>query len=247
MTIGIPMRLGHVWIGPYAPPIKWMNTWRVLNPHFAYTLYDNEFLHSFRFRTKPLIDEYIRRGQYAGVADLMRLEILFEYGGVIAEADSICVKPISELYKLDGVYTVYEHEFIRGKLVSPIHASSPRNRFVGIMIDELLRVNPVDLEEPWVSTGNLFTARMIDKYKPHDITIFPSCYFIPMHFTGVPSFVTGPVYARQLFGTTRHAYGKLPLVTRITSYIRRYGQRRYNRMALERVKGGRLRDLERPD
>lgn len=201
----IPKILGHIWIGPHEAPTQWLDTWKEKHPDWTYRLYDNEFLNSFKFKNQHLIDTYLELELYAGVADLMRYEILYEYGGLIAEADSICYLNTEELFTDSCAYTVYENEFVRGKLVSPILACEPNNPFVGKLIEELSNLSIKDLNEPWKTTGNLFVAQMIEKYNP-DITIFPSHYFIPVHFEGLAYSGNDKIYCKQLFGTTRSSY-----------------------------------------
>lgn len=182
-----------------------MKTWQEKHPDWEYTLYDNAFLESFEFRTRELIDYYLSVNQYAGVADLMRYEILFKYGGFLAAADSICVHPIDELFEGAKAYTIYENEFTRGKLVSPILACEPGNPFVGKLIERLCELRPDDLIAPWMTTGNYFVAEMIEEHEP-EIRIFPSYTMIPVHFTGRVYQGVNKVYAVQMFGTTRSAY-----------------------------------------
>lgn len=204
-SIGIPRELSHIWIGPYSPPIQWMESWPRLNPDWNYTVYGNDTLKSWNFRTRHQITEYLKRGQYAGAADLMRYEILLEKGGFMAGADSLCLMPIDNLFKKPCAYTVYENEFVRGKLVAPILACEPGNLFVKYLVEKLADIRPQDLDVPWKSTGNLFVARAIEEYNP-DIIIFPSHYFIPEHFTGVRYDGDGSIYARQFFGATNKLY-----------------------------------------
>lgn len=203
----IPKKMAHIWIGPLNPPVEWMNTWKEKHADWEYTLYDNNFLKSFSFKNKKLIEKYYELGLYAGAADLMRYEILYEFGGCIAEADSICYENIEELFDKECAYTVYENEFVRGKLVSPILACEPKNEFVGQLINELNSLSLDELDDPWISTGNLFVAKMIEKYNPN-ITIFPSHYFIPVHYVGLVYEGNDKVYAKQLFGSTNYSYTK---------------------------------------
>ena len=79
----IPKKMAHIWIGPLNPPVEWMNTWKEKHADWEYTLYDNNFLKSFSFKNKKLIEKYYELGLYAGAADLMRYEILYEFGGCI--------------------------------------------------------------------------------------------------------------------------------------------------------------------
>ncbi len=212
--MSIPKRLGHVWIGPREAPEAWMATWREKHPHWDYTLYDNDYLRRTGFHNRHLIDAYWEAGRYEGVADLMRYEIFFARGGLIAEADSECLHCTDELWERGEVFTVYENEFVRGKLVSPILTCQPGNEFVGQLIEELHRLSPDELDAPWVSTGNLFVARMIAVHDP-DIVVFPSHYFNPRHYEGIEYAGSDKVYARQHFATTRKMYAKLPIRNRV--------------------------------
>jgi len=222
----IPKKLGHIWIGPLEPPREWMQTWKDLHPDWDYTLYDNDFLASEQFETQAQIDEYIKRGSYAGAADLLRYEILYKYGGYVAAADSICRHPIDELFDDDqSLYTVYENEFVRGHLVSPIAAAAPNHSFIRLLIDRLKQVDPADLEEPWKQTGNLFVAEMIEEHQP-DIVIWPSHYLIPIHYTGRIYRGTGKVYANQLFGNTKKLYEAKSEKTRLVEWMRARYQNR---------------------
>lgn len=232
MPTAIPRKLSHIWIGPLAPPSGWMETWKKAHPDWEYELYGNEFLKKRDFRTRRQITEYLKRGQYAGAADLMRLEILLERGGLMPGADSICLRSMEPLFTKTCAYTVYENEFVRGRLVSPIQACEPGNPFVGKLIEHLSNVSPENLDEPWISTGNLFTAQMIESLKP-DIVIFPSHFMIPVHFTGVISNEGFAPFAVQMFGTTRGAYPQSTWA-RLLNYLSKMKQKRYNRKSLMR-------------
>ena len=160
----IPQNLGHIWIGPLDPPIAWMETWRNHHPSWKYTLYDNEYLLSRRFKTQELIVEYFRQGEYAGVADLMRYEILLEHGGFMAAADSVCLRPIDELLDSDMPFTCYEIDpnicvelgmpRKRG-LMCPILGSPKGHPVLEQLVEELAKnTDPTNLPKPWKGTGN---------------------------------------------------------------------------------------------
>lgn len=203
----IPQNLMHTWIGPRPAPLDWMQTWRDHHPGWDYTLIDNAYISGRRFRNQHLIDEYLKRAEYPGAADLIRYEVLHEKGGFMAEADSICVTATDGLWTAAKAYTVYENEFVRGQLVSPILACDQGNDFVDALITRLTPLDPTEIGKAWKTTGNYFVAKMIAELAP-DITIFPSHYFIPDHFTGESYDGDGPIYAKQLFGATTGGYGK---------------------------------------
>lgn len=206
--MNIPYNMIHIWIGPLDPPLQWMNTWKEKHPKWNYRIFDNIEFESTKFINQHLIDEYMSRGKYAGVADLIRYETLFKEGGFMPPGDAVCFENTEELFVEDNdfCYTVYENEIIRPKFVSPIYACNSGNEFVKEIIYALNKLNPKDLLEPWQSTGNLFLKEFIEEKKPK-IKIFPSHYFIPQHFKSKKRYNgTDKVYSDQMWGSTKNRY-----------------------------------------
>ena len=182
-----------------------MQTWPEKHPDWEYRVYDNEFLMEFPFRNRKLINEYFWRGEYAGVQDLMRFEILYEFGGFMADADSICRHPVDELLVDKGACTFYDQADTEKAGVSPFLAAEPGNPVLGEVISRLAQLKPWDLLKPWRSTGNRFLIRAIREIGMEKVTIWPSHYFIPWHHSDPNNVYSGPnkVYAEQQWATTR--------------------------------------------
>lgn len=208
MAVRIPKLMSHIWIGPKPMPEEWMATWPEKHPKWDYRLYDNAFLKEYPFRTRRLINEYFWRGEYAGVQDLMRYEILYEFGGFMADADAICLHPVDELVTKQHAYAVYDRAEEEGRGVSPFLASMPKNPLVGAVIDRLAELEPWELLAPFNSTGNQFLMRMIEEKNEKKLTIWPSHYFVPWHHSNPEKVYDGPdrVYAEQKWGTATYAY-----------------------------------------
>jgi len=208
MNLGIPKNLHHIWIGNvYKPPVEWMSTWTSNHPSWDYRLWTSP--DEFGFKNRKIIQKYIDRGWLAGAADLMRYEILYNFGGFIPPSDSICLENTEELFVKEGCYTVYENEIYRPGLVSPIYASQPFNPFLKTIIDRLSQMNTEPLEVPWKATGNGFLKELIEEIKPTDLTIFPSYFFIPTHYDGISYIGSEKIYSDQMWGTTKHKYERL--------------------------------------
>jgi mannosyltransferase OCH1-like enzyme len=210
--MNIPKKMFHIWVGPRPPPLKWMNTWPEKHPSWEYIVFSDRDLKNKTFYNQHLIDEYYKKEKFNGVADLIRYELLYEFGGFIPPSDAICLENTEELFieRTDICYTVYENEIIRPGYVSPIYASCPKNSFLKLIIDTLHLLKPQDLKDRvWESTGNLFLKNMIEQHNPN-IKIFPSHYFIPKHFKAKTQRYIGSdkIYADQMWGTTRKTYNE---------------------------------------
>ena len=208
--VGIPRVLGHIWIGDRPAPAKWMQSWYDLHPDWQHVVYDNDFLTSRVWRNQALINQYFRQRKFAGVSDLMRYEILLERGGFMPEADSICLLRVDELFSNPGLYTVYENEKEMPGYVSPFLAASPGQPFLHQIIEHIRETQkPETLKDPWKAVGNRFLKSAISNFKP-SLTIYPSHYFNPEHYLGEHYAGAGPIYARQIWGTTMDLYENHP-------------------------------------
>ena len=208
--MNIPYNMIHIWIGPNPAPNTWMKTWQQLHTNWSYRIFDNAEFKNTKFHNQHLIDEYYSRGKYNGVADLIRYELLYSEGGFLPPADAVCYHNTEELFTTEKMcYTVYENEILKPDYVSPILASPKGHSFVEMLINDLHKLKPSQLEDKvWESTGNGYLGRMIKQHSP-DVRIFPSHYFIPQHYKSKERY-HGPdkVYCDQMWGTTKNNYDK---------------------------------------
>jgi|TARA_B110000908_G_scaffold18061_1_gene20325 mannosyltransferase OCH1-like enzyme len=205
--MNIEKKMTHIWIGPKAAPTKWMNTWRDMHPDWEYSVFTDEMLWARKWRNQSLIEEYYRRGRYAGAHDLIRYELIYERGGFWPAADSVCLHNTDELFTSPEhhAYTVYESEKAKPGYVSPILAANAGNEVVGAIIDQLHKLQPNQLHnEPFMSTGNAFLAKFLLPFMAADkVTVWPSYTLIPQWYGSIKRYDgPGKVYAEQYFGST---------------------------------------------
>jgi len=229
----IEKNMHHIWVGDKPAPKKWLDTWTKSHPTWNYTLWDNDKVFSRVWKNQKLIDYYASKKIWHGVADLIRYEILYEFGGFMPGADSENMLPIDELFEneyelfavrcggdikdwaredgepIDKIPPFLLREDKR--LIAPIYACKKGNEFAKNLIDELSKLEVKDLKEPWKTTGNVFCANMLKKYEPK-IMIWPMHYFIPYHpitiDAGKPYKYIGndKIYSKHFWGTTRRKY-----------------------------------------
>ena len=201
----------HIWVGPRKPPLRWMDTWKEKHPDWNYYIFTDQMLKGREWHNQHLIDRYYDQKCYAGDADLIRYQLLYEEGGFLPPADATCLRNTDELFSApeDHAYTVFESETIVPNYISPIQACNPKNEFVKFLIDKLHKLKPSELHpEPYRSTGNKWLSQFVPEKEKHKLVIWPSHYMIPRHFKKKSVYYNGPdpVYADQMFGSTRRLY-----------------------------------------
>lgn len=200
-TNNIPHIIHQIWVGPKKAPIEWMDTWKKKHKDWKFMLWDNDAVKQHTFINRDNIRKCIDGGLYHGAADLIRYEVLYEYGGFVAPADSECLNPIDELLDIEeDCFACYQGEIKRPGLVSPHLGTTRGNRLMKAMIDVTTGIN---IKEPWQQSGNLVLTNMIKKMN-YPIRIYPSYYFIPTYNDGEKYSGDGKVYADHKWFTTKH-------------------------------------------
>ena len=104
----IPKIIHQLWIGDKPRPDIFMETWREkhINMGYEYILWNEEEFEKRNFKSS-LQDKIDQMEEINGKADILRWEILYEYGGIFIDADSVCLHPIDELIN-DKAFFCYE-------------------------------------------------------------------------------------------------------------------------------------------
>jgi mannosyltransferase OCH1-like enzyme len=107
----IPKKIHVIWVGDEKKrPDHYISTWRDNHPSWEFRLWGNAELDRLSWRSKKQIEIFRTAGQWEGVADLMRYEILCEHGGVYADADSMCVRALDDWLLKMRMFAVWESE-----------------------------------------------------------------------------------------------------------------------------------------
>ena len=202
----IPKIIHQIWIGDKAPPQAMMDSCRDMNPGWEYQLWTESNLPT-DFINRHHIREMARHQHHypaAGQTDIMRYEILHRFGGFFIDADSEFIRPLDDFLIQNDSFCCYESESRRGDLLANGYLAGTRhNRLMQILIDELANKKTVVDGMPWQTTGPLFLTETVRKHGYGELTIYPSHYFIPRHFSS-DELYSGPekVYCIQHWGST---------------------------------------------
>ena len=205
----IPKIIHQIWIGPKPRPYILMDSWRLKNPDFEYILWnEQEFINrGIIFETQNKIDSI---EEICGKVDIMRLEILYKYGGIYIDADSICIEPIDSYLMAHTAFAGYENETMRPSLVATgTMGFPPEYPLCRAAIDWILN-NPVSQRETrrraWMNVGPGLLTRMLSTNLYTDFKVLPSYTFLPIHYTGNKYEGHERVYAYQEWGSTKQSY-----------------------------------------
>jgi len=178
---------------------NYCDSWKRLNPGFIYMFWDeSKIIKLIMFHYPRLLDRFNSYPRMIQKIDMAKYIILYHYGGVYADVDLECVKPIASLlvdsdlllvqfntniidrfvafYQLTG--DVLQNEFI---------ASSKRNPFwkycMDVLLNEDLKQGKYELNLQYVfrTSGPGIITKAYDKYPNKDkVKIVPSSQIEPI-------------------------------------------------------------------
>ena len=203
----IPRIIHQLWIGTKERPYKFMDTWKNNNPDFQYIMWDEtEIKKNLKLQC---LDKINAMKEINGKADIIRWEILYKYGGIFLDADSISLAPLDDNLLNTSAFASYENEISRNGLVSTVAMGFPKEHPLCLMAIKWILNNNISNKSAWQTVGPGLITRLYKTNIFSDITIFPSYYFLPVHFSGQIYTGHGKVYAHQEWGSTKKNYDKM--------------------------------------
>jgi GR25 family glycosyltransferase involved in LPS biosynthesis len=182
----IPKIIHQIWIGPNKPPMKWINTIKEeyikKYPDWKYILWTEDKISKFNIINRS---DYENEKTYAGKTDILRLEILYAYGGIYIDADSIWLETKSFDGLLDaksGFFIAYEEKKKNG-IANGVIGASKNNPILSYLIKCMFNLTTICKGVPaYKTTGPYFMDRNLNNFRDI-ITIYPSFYFYPQHWS----------------------------------------------------------------
>ena len=209
MSVKIPKIIHQLWIGKNPAPTNLMKTWKDKHEKegFEYILWNQREMKKRNFSSK-FTKKINKMPEFNGKADILRWEILYEYGGVFVDADSFCIEPVTDLLEKYSAFFGYENEQVRGKgwapkevygdtlshshpLIAtgtmgfPKHHKLPKMAIDWIKNNNIFYIPNYKKEKTaWRSVGPGLLTRLYWQNKWTDITVLPSYLFLPVHNSG---------------------------------------------------------------
>ena len=199
-----------IWIGDETLiPLDCINSWRKKNPSFDFKIWGNKDLEDKDWFFKDLISAWMTK-EINGAADLMRWEILYKYGGIALDADSKCINPLEDWLFKNDLFAAWENELKSPHLIATgAMGASKKHPFIKSVIDDIVNDKNIFDGMAWQKVGPLRLTNTYRNKGKNCMTIYPSHYFYPNHYTGLNYRGKGLVFADQAWGSTRKNYKNL--------------------------------------
>ena len=207
--IHIPRIIHQIWIGNKVCPINLINSVKEKHPEIEHILWTDDEIkkRNMTFVCQKQIDEI---GAFCGMADIMRYEILYKYGGIYIDADSLCLESLDNFFFENTGFAVYENEKLRSGLIANGTLGFVKQHPILKDMIEHIKNNEVSIlktgKQPWQTTGPLLLTTKYNTGLYNDIKIYPSYYFYPIHQTGSIYDGHKKVYFNQIWGSTFNSY-----------------------------------------
>jgi Glycosyl transferase family 2/Glycosyltransferase sugar-binding region containing DXD motif len=205
----IPKIIHQIWIGPKPCPINLTKTWEEKHPNFEYILWTEAELENRKIHFE-CIDQINIIPEINGKADIIRWELLWQFGGYFVDADSICIEPFDQFFEGRTAFATYENENNReGLIATGTMGFRPKHPLCRDIIEWIKKEeNQTTIKETraWYSVGPALLTKFLDTGKYPDFTVYPSYCFLPIHFTGIEYMGHKKVYGFQEWGTAKQSY-----------------------------------------
>lgn len=155
----------QIWLGSDLPAHlrRLVESWRTYNPSWEYILWDEDKLSKIKLQHRKLVD---RTDCYGIQSDIIRCELLYQFGGVYVDTDFECLRPIDDLIACpdDCRECALLGNFGSRRLENSFLASSPQHPFFKLMLDRL----PKSFEH--YRAGERGSAVAVQATGPHFLT-----------------------------------------------------------------------------
>ncbi|MDQ0240161.1 glycosyltransferase family 32 protein [Arthrobacter bambusae] len=214
----IPRIIHQIWFGGDVPEYltRLMQTWRELHPDWKYMLWTESNIPRLANQT-----QFDHARLFAVKADIARVEILREFGGVYVDADYECHRPIDPLVGGASMMVLSEGD---GSITNSIIGSIPGHGLLEDLIGEMGQIELSAISSPdfdplsW--TGPKLWTRVISR---QGLVFSKGFRLLPPDFFVLPK--TRVLELRELSGLrrygTHHALATWRNERRIISLVRR--------------------------
>lgn len=193
----IPKKIHYIWLGRKKIPEEfedYIKGWKVINPDYEIIRWDES---NYDLSKNDFVREAYEAGAWSRVANYMRLDIIYNHGGIYLDTDVEMIKSVDCLLQDDAFFCMGNTDSINtgcgfGAKIGCDVVKDIMNEYEGKHFDtEKGGVGQYSshffLEDAILKQG----FEIMDKYqKIKDVVLYPKEVMSPMTFEGMPNFLT---------------------------------------------------------
>ncbi len=191
----IPKIIHQIWLGsPFPDKYKaWQETWLAHHPGWEYKLWTDDDIASLKLENGDLLERAVNYGQKS---DILRYEILHQFGGLYVDIDFECFAPFDDLHHTYNFYAGISNGVRSFAINNAIFGSAPGHPLLRDCIVQVRKTlerhgdfvaedADAQIQHVVTTTGPVFFSQCVIKResKLDDTCIFlPPTYFFPFPF-----------------------------------------------------------------
>jgi len=189
----IPPVIHLIWLGS-TPPSRVdlvIESWKRHHPSWKIKLWTDKDIENFSWTCPRSKNFYEKSGNWAEKSDILRFEILYQFGGIYSDTDVICLKSFEDLISskitfFAGLESNKVKRFGRPLVGSAIIGAKKNSAIVKDCIDFSQTLEEAPTIRQYIRSGpgpiTKASYKALKNINNENIIIFPCSYFYPMHW-----------------------------------------------------------------
>jgi len=123
----IPPIIHHIWLGSAVPDkvAKAFASWTKYHPGWEVKVWTDKDIQEFSWSHEKMAVAFQQATSWAEKADILRIEILYQFGGIYSDADVVCFASFKDLIVQDiGFFSCFELNYIGKHYGKPFFVGS---------------------------------------------------------------------------------------------------------------------------
>lgn len=210
--MGIPKQLHQIWIGPDQRPDHLIQTWTKRHQDWPHLVWDESMLDKaidWSPGARNVYEQYMQDNRYCGAANIARIMILHQYGGVYVDADMQCRHSLEGAWFMDHTNWISQSPHDSDRFQNAAMGAVQGSALMSMIAFDLSMVSAQDrpIHPSWQCTGAVQIKKVYDSLTPkQDLAVVPSPAFHPQQKNGATNpalwTYTGVIYADHYFYST---------------------------------------------
>lgn len=158
----IPKKIHYVWLGESEKPynvVKCIESWKKKLPDYEIIEWNQ---HNWDLTQNKFALEAYNKKKFAYASDVIRLDVLYRFGGIYLDSDVIVKKSFDELLDAPAFWGFMYDNAISTAVI----ASEANNDFIACLLEEYQKVSYEDMAKGTLEVTNnaVITKKLIDHY-----------------------------------------------------------------------------------